>query len=270
MLFIKTHQNWWIVSKQFLDLWHPLWQWQHQSDRIANSGVARTFPGGRLAHPESQNEEENKECLRKKKKNWWKFEEKWGKWNSCPPGDSEAGYGPDCKTPTMAIWFIELQSTKTSKLKRQLTGGFMRLNRFSLLRTLEISYNSPKPGGTASQQALVFWSRPLTFLKTLLSKCHSNWTSAFLCTLSICKVYYFASFYIFFVETFVKGKIFLRPLWPFDHVLNIMLCFLCLFVLMYDIWIKFDMIWYHTILTYLSKCHSNWTILTYLSKCHSN
>ena len=52
----------------------------------------------------------------------------------------------------------------------------------------------------------------------------------------------FASFCIIFVETFVKGMIFLRPLWPFDHVLNIMLCFLCLFVLMYDIGIKFDMI----------------------------
>ena len=45
-----------------------------------------------------------------------------------------------------------------------------------------------------------------------------------------------------FVETFVKGRIFLRPLWPFDHVLNIMLCFSCLFVLLYDIGIKFDTI----------------------------
>ena len=26
----------------------------------ASSGVARAFPGGRLAHPEDQNEEENK------------------------------------------------------------------------------------------------------------------------------------------------------------------------------------------------------------------
>ena len=33
----------------------------------------------------------------------------------------------------------------------------------------------------------------------------------------------------------------LRPLWPFDHVLNIMLGFYA-FVLMYDIGIKFDMI----------------------------
>ena len=27
--------------------------------RVVSSGVARAFPGGRLAHPEGQNEEEN-------------------------------------------------------------------------------------------------------------------------------------------------------------------------------------------------------------------
>ena len=31
------------------------------------SGVARDFPGGRLAHPEGQNEDENEKCLRKNK-----------------------------------------------------------------------------------------------------------------------------------------------------------------------------------------------------------
>ena len=30
-----------------------------------NNGVARAFPGGQLAHPESQNEEENEKSLRK-------------------------------------------------------------------------------------------------------------------------------------------------------------------------------------------------------------
>ena len=35
---------------------------------IIISGVARAFPGGRVAHPEDQNEEENEERLRKKKK----------------------------------------------------------------------------------------------------------------------------------------------------------------------------------------------------------
>ena len=32
------------------------------------SGVARAFPGGRVANPEGQNEEENKENLREKEK----------------------------------------------------------------------------------------------------------------------------------------------------------------------------------------------------------
>ena len=31
--------------------------------------VARTFPGGRVAHPEGQNEEENEKTLRKNKSN---------------------------------------------------------------------------------------------------------------------------------------------------------------------------------------------------------
>ena len=48
--------------------------------------VARAFPGGRLTHPEGQNEEENDKILRKNKSNWLKFEEKWGKCKSCPPG----------------------------------------------------------------------------------------------------------------------------------------------------------------------------------------
>ena len=35
----------------------PSW-YRSKSDK--SSGVARAFPGGRLAHPEGQNEEENK------------------------------------------------------------------------------------------------------------------------------------------------------------------------------------------------------------------
>ena len=37
--------------------------------RLTTSGVARAFPGGRVAHPEGQNEEENEKSLRKHKKN---------------------------------------------------------------------------------------------------------------------------------------------------------------------------------------------------------
>ena len=34
-----------------------------------DSSVARAFPGGRLAHPEDQNEEENENILRKNESN---------------------------------------------------------------------------------------------------------------------------------------------------------------------------------------------------------
>ena len=58
------------------------------------SGVARAYPGGRLAHPEGQNEEENKKSLRKNEKHWLKFEEKMRKVELLPTWDCEAGYGP--------------------------------------------------------------------------------------------------------------------------------------------------------------------------------
>ena len=60
------------------------------------SGVARAFPGGQVAHPESQNEEENEKSLRKNKKKLSKFGEKMRKVELLPTGtrDCEAGYGP--------------------------------------------------------------------------------------------------------------------------------------------------------------------------------
>ena len=72
-----------------------------------------------------------------------------------------------------------------------------------------------------------------------------NWLHFGACLVCFCVLCQFVKCIICkFVETFVKGTIFLRPLWPFDHVFNIMLCFLCLFVLLYDIGLKFHMIWY--------------------------
>ena len=62
---------------------------------MRTSGVARAFPGGRVAHPEGQNEEENKKSVRKNKKNWSKFEERMRKVELLPTRDCEAGYGPD-------------------------------------------------------------------------------------------------------------------------------------------------------------------------------
>ena len=51
------------------------------------SGIARAFhPGGKAAHPEDQNEEENEESIRK----MWEATGKWGKiekmFLTCPPG----------------------------------------------------------------------------------------------------------------------------------------------------------------------------------------
>ena len=48
---------------------HQLAYSEHRNGRnMRSSDVARAFPGGRVAHPEGQNEEENKKSLRKKRK----------------------------------------------------------------------------------------------------------------------------------------------------------------------------------------------------------
>ena len=60
------------------------------------SGVARAFPGGRLAHPEGQNEEENKTVWGKIDRN---LRKKWGKWNSCPPGT--------VRLATALLWVVQ-------------------------------------------------------------------------------------------------------------------------------------------------------------------
>ena len=60
------------------------------------SSAARAFPGGRFAHPEDQNEEENEKNLSKIKKKLSKFEERVRKVELLPTRDCEAGYGPGC------------------------------------------------------------------------------------------------------------------------------------------------------------------------------
>ena len=67
-----------------LDLTILLKRWiEVKTWRGSSSGVARAFPGGRLAHPEGQNEEENSKVWGKNDQN---LRKKLGKWNSCPPG----------------------------------------------------------------------------------------------------------------------------------------------------------------------------------------
>ena len=75
---------------------------------LAGSGVARAFPGGRLAHLENQNEEENKWSLRKNKENWSKFEEKVRKVELLPTRDCKAGYGPARWTNFKLVQFAGL------------------------------------------------------------------------------------------------------------------------------------------------------------------
>ena len=60
----------------------------------SSSGVARAFPGGQLAHPEGQNEEENEKSLRISQKIWSKLEEKMRKVELLPTRNCEAGHGP--------------------------------------------------------------------------------------------------------------------------------------------------------------------------------
>ena len=79
---------------------------------LITSGVARAFPGGRLAHPEGQNEEENEKHLRKSKKNWSKFEEKMRKVEFLPIRDCEADYSPaNNSLRFLSMWFDKFAKT---------------------------------------------------------------------------------------------------------------------------------------------------------------
>ena len=62
--------------KSIWKLFHPFVRKISYSYSKYTSGVARAFPDGRVAHPEGQNEDENKYSLRKNKKKLSKFEEK--------------------------------------------------------------------------------------------------------------------------------------------------------------------------------------------------
>ena len=79
------------------------------------SGVARAFPGGRLAHPEGQNEEENNLSLRKNKKKLIKIWGKLRKVGLLPTWDCEAGYGPAGDTTNK--WLCQNMSTTLERCK---------------------------------------------------------------------------------------------------------------------------------------------------------
>ena len=61
---------------------------------LPDSGVARAFPCGRLAHPEDQIEEENEEKLRKMGENNRRMRKNEEMFLSCPPEVGSLGYAP--------------------------------------------------------------------------------------------------------------------------------------------------------------------------------
>ena len=69
------------------------------------------FPGGRLAHPESQNEEENEKNLRKSKKIYQNLRKSMRKEELLPTQDCEAGYGPDYFIGVSAVLVITVHSS---------------------------------------------------------------------------------------------------------------------------------------------------------------
>ena len=91
------------------------------------SGVARVFRGGRVAHPESQNEEENEKSLRKNKKKWSKFGGKMRKVELLPTRDCEAGYGPDL----ICIVFSLLAFATSNNMLAHLYLYLLKLSLFS-------------------------------------------------------------------------------------------------------------------------------------------
>ena len=58
------------------------------------SGLASAFPGGRVAHPEDQNEEENEENLRENERIYWKMRKDWRNNPILPTRGWEAGCSP--------------------------------------------------------------------------------------------------------------------------------------------------------------------------------
>ena len=94
---LSCHKNSW----QMFDatkLWkHTIPLTYNTKILISNSGIARAFPGGRLAHPDNRNEEENKENLKKNEKNCQKMRKDWGNVLILPNREWKAGYGPDIK-----------------------------------------------------------------------------------------------------------------------------------------------------------------------------
>ena len=92
----KSHYNH-LIRLFYLGLLHAMvyqFIWP-DTFSITYSGVAMAFPGGRLARPEDQNEEEKEERLTKNKRKYRKMRKDWGNVLILRTREWEAGYGPD-------------------------------------------------------------------------------------------------------------------------------------------------------------------------------
>ena len=102
--------TWWL--RNFV-IWREIFKCQRSPVQfIQHISVARAFPGGQLAHPEGQNEEENEQSLKKNKKKCSRSEEKM-KVELLPTRDCEAGYGPDSTiffSNVMEIWASHMKA----------------------------------------------------------------------------------------------------------------------------------------------------------------
>ena len=81
----------------FPEMWHHYITANTVCSLESTSGVARAFPGGQVAHPEGQNEEENSKVRGKIDQN---LRKKIRKVELLPTRGSEAGYGPGINTDT--------------------------------------------------------------------------------------------------------------------------------------------------------------------------
>ena len=85
-----------IISPLFLPMMHTAFS-AFVSIISSGSGVARAFPGWK-------NEDK---MMKKSQNNWLKIEEKWGKWNSCPPGIRFLPFSISVfSSPVFSVYFL--------------------------------------------------------------------------------------------------------------------------------------------------------------------
>ena len=142
------------------------------------SGVARAFPGGRAAHPEDQNEEENEEKLRKNDRSYRKMRKDWGNHPILPAREWEASYGPvlsnayraiKCSQCYRALWGRRW-SSEEKKRKKKPNNNNKTLHQTQLPNGGGGEYSVPKtllgrPANMGSKISLLINQWPLLLCK---------------------------------------------------------------------------------------------------------